>query len=42
MLDDQGLDIRPHRERMNREDLAEKFKDADDPLRIVFVCAKRG
>lgn len=39
MLDDRGLDIRPHRERMNREDLAEKFKDADDPLRIVFVCA---
>ena len=38
-LDDLGLDIRPHRERMNREDLAEKFKDADDPLRIVFVCA---
>lgn len=39
MLDDQGLDIRPHRERMNREDLAEKFKDADDPLGLVFVCA---
>ena len=39
MLDDLGLDIRPHRERMNREDLAEKFKDADDPLGIVFVCA---
>lgn len=39
MLDDRGLDIRPHRERMNREDLAEKFKDADDPLRLVFVCA---
>lgn len=39
MLDDFGLDIRPHRERMNREDLAEKFKDAKDPLRIVFVCA---
>lgn len=39
MLDDQGLDIRPHRERMNREDLAEKFKDPSDPLRIVFVCA---
>lgn len=38
-LDDQGLDIRPHRERMNREDLAEKFKDAEDPLRLVFVCA---
>lgn len=39
MLDDLGLDIRPHRERMNREDLAEKFKDASDPLRLVFVCA---
>lgn len=39
MLDDLGLDIRPHRERMNREDLAEKFKDAEDPLRLVFVCA---
>lgn len=39
MLDDQGLDIRPHRERANREDLAEKFKDADNPLRLVFVCA---
>ena len=39
MLDDFGLDIRPHRERMNREDLGEKFKDAKDPLRLVFVCA---
>ncbi|MGO1360767.1 MAG: type I restriction endonuclease subunit R [Brevibacterium aurantiacum] len=39
MLDDVGLDIRPHRERMNREDLAEKFKDSEDPLRLVFVCA---
>ncbi|CAN5494188.1 type I restriction endonuclease subunit R [soil metagenome] len=39
MLDDLGLDIRPHRERMNREDLAEKFKDPTDPLRLVFVCA---
>ena len=38
-LERHGLDIRPHRERMNREDLAEKFKDSDDPLRIVFVCA---
>ena len=25
--------------RMNSEDLAEKFKAADDPLRLVFVCA---
>ena len=35
----QGLDICPHRARMNSEDLAEKFKAADDPLRLVFVCA---
>ena len=34
-----GLDIIPHRRRMEREDLETKFKDADDPLRIVFVCA---
>ncbi len=34
-----GLDYKPHRERMVREELDEKFKDADDPLRIVFVCA---
>ncbi len=34
-----GIDILPHRRRMNNEDLDEKFKDADDPLRIVFVCA---
>lgn len=39
MLDDLGLDIRPHRERMNREDLAKKFKEPNDPLRLVFVCA---
>jgi len=34
-----GLDIVPHRRRMNEEDLDEKFKDPDDPFRIVFVCA---
>jgi type I restriction enzyme R subunit len=34
-----GLDIRPHRERMVREDLETKYKDSDDPFRIVFVCA---
>jgi type I restriction enzyme R subunit len=38
-LEQKGLDIRPHRKRMNDEDLAERFKAADDPLRIVFVCA---
>ena len=30
-----GLD----RKRMNKEDLDTKFQDADDPFRIVFVCA---
>jgi type I restriction enzyme R subunit len=34
-----GLDILPHRERMQKEDLESKFKDPDDPLRLVFVCA---
>lgn len=34
-----GLDIWPHRERMVNEDLEEKFKKPDDPLRIAFVCA---
>ncbi|HEX7371140.1 MAG TPA: type I restriction endonuclease subunit R [Rhodanobacteraceae bacterium] len=34
-----GLDIKPHRERMLKEDLAEKFKSEGDPLRLVFVCA---
>jgi type I restriction enzyme R subunit len=34
-----GLDIAPHRKRMNDEPLDEKFKDPDDPLRLVFLCA---
>lgn len=34
-----GLDIKVHRERMVKEDLDEKFKAAEDPLRLVFVCA---
>ncbi len=36
-----GLDIEPHRRRMNESEpaLDERFKDVDDPLRIVFVCA---
>jgi type I restriction enzyme, R subunit len=34
-----GLDIKPHRLRMVKEDLDTKFKDPDDPFRIVFVCA---
>ena len=36
-----GLDIEPHRRRMNESQpgMAEKFKDTADPLRLVFVCA---
>lgn len=34
-----GLDIVRHRKRMVSEDLDTKFKDPDDPFRIVFVCA---
>lgn len=34
-----GLDIAPHRRRMNDEDLDSRFKDPDDPFRLVFVCA---
>ena len=34
-----GLDILPHRARMQAEDLEAKFKDPGDPLRLVFVCA---
>jgi type I restriction enzyme R subunit len=36
-----GLDIEPHRRRMNelQPGLDEKFKDVDDPLRLVFICA---
>jgi len=34
-----GLNIAPHRRRMVTEDLDTKFKDPDDPFRIVFVCA---
>jgi type I restriction enzyme R subunit len=36
-----GLDIEPHRRRMHESQpgLDEKFKDTEDPLRLVFVCA---
>jgi len=36
---EKGLDIQPHRKRMMTEGLDEKFKDPDDPFRLVFVCA---
>jgi len=35
---DKGLQIKHHRERMIKEDLAEKFKNPEDPFKIVFVC----
>jgi len=36
-----GLDIEPHRRRMNESNpgLDERFKDTQDPLRLAFVCA---
>jgi len=36
-----GLDIVPHRKRMNESQppLDEKFKDPEDSLRLVFLCA---
>lgn len=34
-----GLDILPHRKRMQDEDLEARFKNPNDPLRLVFVCA---
>ncbi len=40
-MQQRGLDIEPHRKRMNESQpgLDEKFKDTEDPLRLVFVCA---
>ena len=38
-LNKKGVNIIPHRTRMVKEDLASKFKDPKDPLRIAFVCA---
>ncbi len=34
-----GLDILPHRTKMEKRELDKEFKDADNPFRIVFVCA---
>jgi type I restriction enzyme R subunit len=38
-MSEKGLDIRPHRKRMVDVDLETKFKNPDDPFRLVFVCA---
>jgi type I restriction enzyme R subunit len=34
-----GLDIEPHRLKMNERDLETEFKDDDNPFRFVIVCA---
>ena len=39
MFDKWGLDILTHRKNMNERNLDKEFKDSDNPLRIVFVCA---
>ncbi len=41
---DQKLDIKPHRARMNKldvhgHDIEYNYKDAENPLQLVFVCA---
>ncbi|WP_118974813.1 type I restriction endonuclease subunit R [Taibaiella koreensis] len=33
------LDIEPHREKMNTQDLETRFKEENDPFRLVIVCA---
>ena len=40
----EGLSIKPHRERMNKVDengfdIEDNFKDPNNPLQLVFVCA---
>ena len=34
-----GLDIKPHREKMEKRELDKEYKDDDSPFRVVFVCA---
>ena len=34
-----GLDITPHRLKMEKRELDKEFKDKDNKLRVVFVCA---
>lgn len=34
----EGPELKPHRQRMVAENLDGKFKDPDDPFRIAFVC----
>lgn len=34
-----GLDIKTHRQKMEKRELDKEFKDTENPLRVVFVCA---
>lgn len=34
-----GLNIQPHREKMEKRELDKEYKDSDNNFRIVFVCA---
>lgn len=34
-----GLDIKPHRKKMEERELDKDFKDGNHPFRVVFVCA---
>lgn len=34
-----GLDIKTHRQKMEKRELDKEFKDLANPLRVVFVCA---
>ena len=38
-FDNWGLDIRPHRAKMEERRLDKEFKDSENPFRVVFVCA---
>jgi type I restriction enzyme R subunit len=39
IFDDWDLDIRPHREKLNRRDLEADFKNENHPFRLAIVCA---
>lgn len=34
-----GVDIKTHRQKMEKRELDKEFKDSENPLRVVFVCA---
>ena len=38
-FDEWGLDIRPHRDKLNQRDLEEDFKNENHPFRLAIVCA---